>query len=279
MPLWLLFLRLYGHYFPLARGKGRVTKWVYKHFPRLRKPIIAPIAGNIEAELHPWQWADFCTLAIGSPEMYTLFYFQSLLRPTSVIFDVGAYIGVYAFTASRIVTSGSIHVFEPNPLSAQRIRRTIARNAIVNIYLNECAVGNQKGSIQFYLHETPTMSALSHSDKTHQVVDVPVLTIDEYCHNNAIPTIDVIKIDVEGAELLVLLGAAEAIARFRPIIIVELHRRLSIHYGHTVEDTIRYLQDIQYALFTQTHGLTIDTRLAPLRNWNGERQIVIAKPV
>ncbi len=279
MPLWLYFLRLYGRYWPIARGKGRITKWVYKHFPQVSYPVVAPISGNIMVEFHPWLWADFCSLVICTPELYTLAYFQSLIRPTSIILDIGAYIGAYTFTAARIATSGSVHVFEPNPQSAQRIRQTVRNNGLTNILLNECAVGNQSGILQFHLHETPTESGLANKNQTINIVNVPVQTIDEYCQNKTIPKIDLLKIDVEGAELLVLQGAVQTINEFQPTIIIELHRKQSTSFGYTVEDIVQYLHSIGYTLFTQQYGLTTRPRLTPLQDMNWDREIAIAKPV
>lgn len=279
MPLWLHFLRLYGRYWPIARGKGHNAKWAYTHFPQLRHPVIAPIARNIRAEFYPWLWADFCSLVIGGTEIYTLAYFRSLVRSTSIVFDIGAYIGAYTFTAAEIATAGSIHVFEPNPQSAQRLRQTINNNGLTNVLLNECAIGDQSGVFQFHLHKTPTESGLVNVEKTTSVIDIPVQTIDKYCQNKNIPKVDLLKIDVEGAELLVLHGATRTIRESRPIMIVELHRKQSTSFGYTVEDTVQHLQSIGYTLFTQFYGLTTRPRLVPLRDLNWNREIVIAKPV
>ena len=113
-PLWLRMLRLYGRYFPIIRGKSSISKQVYYKLPKQNKKLIATLYPHINVELWPWLWADFCTYAIGSPEIYHLRYFQSQIKPNSVVFDVGSYIGTYAFAASAIATNGQVHIFEPN---------------------------------------------------------------------------------------------------------------------------------------------------------------------
>jgi hypothetical protein len=73
-----------------------------------------------------------------------------------------------------------------------------------------------------------------------------VNTIDDYCREQAINQVDVLKIDVEGAELLVLRGGQQLLAATRPIIILELHPQQSTAFGYTVADTVQFLRHQGY---------------------------------
>ncbi|RMG93269.1 MAG: FkbM family methyltransferase [Chloroflexi bacterium] len=277
MPFWLQLLRWYGRYFPISRGKGRITKWAYQHLPKLDRPIVAPITTHITTEFYPWLWADFCTLVMGSPEIYTLAIFRSLIQPNAIVFDIGAYIGAYAFTASQLATTGQVHIFEPNPQSAHRIQLAIKQNNLTNTRLNICAVSDKPGTTMLHIPQTPTESGLQPTKEPVKIVEIPVQTVDGYCQHMNITGVHLMKIDVEGAELLVLRGARKTISRYHPSMIIELHGKQSTQFGYSVTDTIRLLRDWGYTLYKPQHGLTTRPCLQRFQNMTQDRELVIAR--
>ena len=263
---------------PLARGKGAITKWAFRHLPVPQTPIYTEIVPNIQAELNPRLWSDFCTYVIGSPEPYAIAYFRSILRDDMIVFDIGSYIGVYTFTAYSNLASCEIHTFEPNPHSANRLKSTIQQNNLPRIHLNNSAVGDYSGRIKFNLHSVPVQSSLLNANQNTTSIEVPITTLDSYCQNQKVKHIDVIKIDVEGAELQVLRGGENVFQKCRPIMIIELHKKESIEFGYTVHDTIRYLLDRGYHLHVLKYGLTTRPQLTEFHDMELNRQIVIALP-
>ena len=290
LPWWLRLLRGYGRYFPVLRGKSRVTRWAFSRLPKLNEPIRTVIQRNIRVELWPWLWSDFCTYVMGSPEPYHLAYFVSRVGEETVVFDVGAYIGVYALTAAQIARAGQVHAFEPDPRSARRLRAAITDNGIHNVHLQMCAVGDRTGERKMLLLDYPPMSSLQlEADSSANVeigtsqdkrITVPVCTLDEYCEARGIRRVDLLKIDVEGAEMLVLRGAARLIASSRPEMLIELHQAQAHAFGHPVEEVIDHLQALGYQLFRILPGMR-RPRLAPLDPAvlaHTAREIVVARP-
>lgn len=287
-PLWLRLLRLYGRRFPVLRGKSRVARWAFARLPRLTEPIDATVCGDIRVELWPWLWADFCTYVIGSPEPYHLAYFASRLGERSVVFDVGAYIGVYALTAARVARAGQVHAFEPDPRSARRLDRAIRDSGVDNLRLYPCAVGDRAGEMQMLLPDYPPMSSLQlaaapptgSEDAQTEMITVPVRTLDEHCRAMGIQQVDLLKIDVEGAEMLVLQGASALITACRPEMLIELHRAQARALGHPVEEVIGYLRALGYRLFHVLPGIR-KPRLVPFdptQPVHPAREIVVACP-
>jgi FkbM family methyltransferase len=287
-PLWARLLRLYGQRFPILRGKAHLVRWAYHRLPKLIRPVDAPINGDIWMELWPWLWADFCTYVMDSPEAYHLHYFKSRISRRSVVFDIGAYIGVYSLGAGRIAVEGEVHAFEPDPRSAGRLARAIEVNGLKNVHLSQCAVADEKAELILVLQEYPPMSSIKCSPPSQGVlqenletIPVSVCTVDEYCTANDISNIDFMKIDVEGAELLMLKGAFNTITAFRPELMVELHERQSQNFGYSIQDTISHLQVLKYELLDVTFGLT-KPHLTPFNydiDSHQSRHIVIALPV
>jgi len=283
-PLWVRLLRLYGQgqHFPLLRGKSRVAHWAFYRLPKLTEPIHATVKGDIRLELWPWLWGDFCTYMIGSPEPYHLAYFASRVSDQSVVFDVSAYIGIYGLTAARIAQNGRVHAFEPDPRSARRLNLAIESNGIHNLHLYSCAVGNKVDEVQIILQDYPPMTSLRAistflEDRTHgaKTISVPSCTLDEHCQATGIRHVDLLKIDVEGAEMLVLQGASRIIAKCRPEMVIELHNTRSCLFGHSVEETISYLHSLGYRLLYILPGM----RSARLVSFHPDMLALTARPI
>jgi FkbM family methyltransferase len=278
IPTWVRLLRFYSQISPVSRGKLRLAKWFFNRLTFPEQPVRAEIAPGIFAAFDLRLWNDFASCAVGGPEPLTLAYFHSSLHPHDQVFDIGAYIGLYALTASHIVTGGQVHAFEPNPNSAERLQHAITTNKLTNIKFSQCAVGDRLGVVQFGLDKIPVMSRMTEVDHPAGVVEVPVDTIDAYCQRNNVKQVQVVKIDVEGAELLVLRGGQRLFEDVRPLIIIELHPVRSKLFGYQVSDTVQFLLDRGYHLSLIGSTMSGRPRLLPFMATPEKRQIVLALP-
>ena len=157
----------------------------------------------------------------------------------SVVWDVGAHFGFHTLGfAAMVGPTGRVVGFEPNPSNRERLQQNLDRNAdlAARIEILPCALSDRNGDSSFVLSRDieSGASSMSFLDGTTPSVDpatagtwdklvVPVRTADSVVRDDASRTPHVIKIDVEGAELLVLHGAAEIARTFRPTMIVEVH--------------------------------------------------------
>jgi FkbM family methyltransferase len=140
----------------------------------------------------------------------------SRLLPTDGAFlDVGAHAGYFSLLASHLVgPSGRVLAIEPNPRTFAALQRHLTENAARNVHAMMCGLADKPGSIA--LHMPPSQldyntTVLPRADWTR--VDVPSRTLDDCVREWRIERIDLMKIDVEGAEPLVLAGGADALAR------------------------------------------------------------------
>jgi FkbM family methyltransferase len=136
----------------------------------------------------------------------TMFDFlKTFLQKGMVFVDVGANIGSHTINAARLVgSSGSVFAFEPDPDTYRLLSDNIEANSLRNIVLKKTCVSDHVGTLPFYKHRDSAKSSIV--DRGEKLlVTLPSDTLDNLIPANT--KIDVLKVDVEGAELSVLRGA------------------------------------------------------------------------
>jgi FkbM family methyltransferase len=157
----------------------------------------------------------------GYYESLELDIFALACRDASVIFDVGANLGLYAVHAAAHARPGAqLHCFEPIPANVALLRRNLARNG-AQAQVHEVAVGATTGTLDLFLarRNVGTHSAAASLSGGTDVVTVPMTTVDEVAAGG--PRVDIIKIDIEGYDGFALRGAAATLRRDRPTVFVE----------------------------------------------------------
>jgi len=155
----------------------------------------------------------------------TLRVFGHLARDSRHIVDVGANTGLFSLLAGTLNPAATIHAFEPFPSAAERLEVNIRANRLDNIRLTRAALADQPGTLPLYFNDALRLTqgaSLRDWEYTTDRVEVPVVRLDDHLRSQGIESIDLLKVDVEGSEPEVLLGAEETIARCTPEIICEL---------------------------------------------------------
>lgn len=149
------------------------------------------------------------------------------VRPGVVAYDIGSWHG---FFAGVMAAQGAsvVHVFEPLPANADRIRKLVELNPQKRIVLHACAVGDRDTHMDLMVMPETSMAKLEQSrfqpESTSDTrVRVAVKTIDGMVAAGEIAPPHLVKIDVEGAEVMVLEGARATLTRHHPRIFAEIH--------------------------------------------------------
>jgi len=144
---------------------------------------------------------------------------RSLVRAGDVVFDIGANVGFYALLAARLSgPNGRVIAFEPLASNVAYLCRHLELNCLENVEILQLALSDENGRGFIAESAGPSMSTLA-----SEGVPVEVARLDDLVDSGRIPTPQVLKIDVEGAESRVLQGARLTLARHRPKIILAAH--------------------------------------------------------
>jgi FkbM family methyltransferase len=134
-----------------------------------------------------------------------------------IIFDVGAHIGTITLLYKRMYKNPTIYAFEPFKESFEELKKNTKNNP--GIFPINMGLGDVEGKAKFYSNEFAPTNSLLNSEKsggqiwgenilnTKEIVEINLTTIDKFVKNNLISKIDILKLDVQGAENLVLKGA------------------------------------------------------------------------
>lgn len=203
---------------------------------------------------------------LGTSDPVATALLNARLRPGMVVLDIGAHLGEYTLRASRLVgRSGQVHAFEPDPVMFDYLQQNAARSPVENITVQQAAIADQPGEMQFAVQSEPSISSLvpttgSLKRAPVRTITVPVQTIDGYCAEHGLERVDFIKIDIEGAELLALRGAKSLLSQppgMAPAIYFEFAERLMRPFGYSGADVLEYLAGFGYTVFESTDGATL----------------------
>jgi FkbM family methyltransferase len=182
-----------------------------------------------------------------------------LIPPGGIALDVGAHFGLYAAEMSRRVgTSGQVHAFEPVPYTYWRLRETIALNRLGNVTPQQCAISCEVGAAKINVFPTGyegwnTMlpNPRGHSGvEPEQALEVPVETLDHYCAAHDVDRVEFLKVDVEGLERDVLLGASDLLSGHRiRSVCFEVSAATLADVGITSSDVFSVLADAGYRVY------------------------------
>lgn len=144
---------------------------------------------------------------------------------TRLALDIGANVGGWTVVLSRLCAE--VHAFEPNPQALPILRGfTTTRQ---NVRLFDAAVGDSVGDIDLHLYESSAWASAYREGELDawragepaETITVPRVSLDALGYEER--PVEFMKIDVEGAERDVLIGAAGTVIRQRPALLVEIH--------------------------------------------------------
>jgi FkbM family methyltransferase len=210
-------------------------------------------------------WNDFIGAEIyyhGCYEPASVDLVTTLLSPGMVFLDIGAHVGQYTILASgRVTEEGQVHSFEPTPHTFQLLSGNVGMNKLRNVRLNSIALSQTGGAQTLYLsdamHDGFNSLRPPYQCDSGRTCEVTCMTLDHYLKMNRVPRVDLIKMDVEGAECEVLNGAGALLGGENPpLILLEFNPGALGAFGRSCEELRQLLTSNGYDLFVvEEHAL------------------------
>jgi len=161
-------------------------------------------------------------LMLGVYEKFETELMRKILKPGMTVLDVGANVGYYtAIAAYRVGNHGRVIAFEPDPVNFSFLNATIKANAFQNVSAHQAALGDRNDETTLF--KSPSnmgdhrMYAFPESTET---ITVPLMTLDDFVKSQGLQKIDVIKMDIQGAEGQALRGMMNALGAQKSVTLI-----------------------------------------------------------
>lgn len=207
---------------------------------------------GVNFELHMDQYLMKNIYLYDIPEANTFNQIKRICKVKDVktIIDCGGNIGLYSLNLAKIYPNASIHAFEPLDFNFQIFRKNIKLNNFENISLNKKGVGEEKGAFEIKFGNKKSGASIYVDEfNSDGKEEIQVLKLDDYCIENNIESIDILKIDVEGGELKVLKGAQNILSNSKKcLVIVEVIEKHLKAAGDDGKSLFEFMQSLGFKI-------------------------------
>lgn len=183
-------------------------------------------------------------------------FLKSIAQNNWTMVDIGANCGWYSLALAQQFRGMKIHACEPIASTYKILQQNIRHNGLANIQTHQLGFADHHGNLHFlYTPECSGATSLLHTGQpvqdvaALQEISCPCTTLDQFCMEQKIAP-QLIKCDVEGAELMVLQGGANTLATSRPVILIELLRKWAQKFGYHPQEALTLLEKSGYRAFT-----------------------------
>lgn len=253
----LLYLRSQpGFRFSPLKTILRLLSWRIKCL--LRWPATIKLQSWGVRMFLPPEWLGIAKLAFAFRERYEreLLLLQKILSPGMTFVDAGACYGIYTLAASKIVgPAGSVFTFEPAPRAFRILQKNIRLNSLPNVIAYPLALTANNGKALLYRHPNVGCDSLGKDDSfTGTSEMIATKSLDTVLREVSVSSVDVIKIDVQGAEEWVLRGAAQLLASSHPVVIFEVYPPCTAPLRLSPHGAWDFLSSLGYEFFVMDDG-------------------------
>lgn len=195
-----------------------MKSWLWKRIGRRLSFLIVPRNKRkiVHARINGYELLTIANEDVGRDILFAkkfeigeTTFIRRFLSHDATCVDVGANIGYFSLLMANGAPDRKIYSFEPIPLNAHLLRSSAALNSLENIEVIESAVGSTDGEVSFSQAIDSAYSSILDSRRkpVERLIRVPITRLDSFLATRSMPAVDFLKIDVEGAEELVIEGS------------------------------------------------------------------------
>jgi FkbM family methyltransferase len=246
----LKLIRLYTLNSPIRKGKYRLSHLALQLSRTLPgEAIVSTTDGRrLYADLSSWGMYE-SVYFLGEYERAVTEFINSVVRSGDVCLDIGANFGWYTTLLHRLCgTDGAVHAFEPVPCIFASLKKNVAlAGSPANVHLNDVALGDAHGKAMMHLfaglaNGHSSLSTMGRADYT--AIECPMITLDSYLEKRHLTQVNFVKVDIEGAELMLLKGAGSLFRQaVPPIWMIEMALGTTKGFSYLPNDLILYMKE------------------------------------
>ena len=210
-------------------------------------------------------------------------FLLGMLQPGMIVFDVGANAGLFAISAAKKIGAEGVYAFEPCSSTCGLLKRNLLLNQLADVHVEQIALGESvgEGVLQIHSPRIDSRNTLGQANRPGGKVirheDVRITTVDVFMKDHNIPRVDVMKVDIEGAELSALCGTRDLLARpDAPLILCENSGFLTRGFSYHPVEILWFLESCGYSLFVLNGETGEISNLKPDYQYNS--MVIAVKP-
>lgn len=281
LPSWLgPLLRTYIRYAPLRAGKATLwSRVIDPYFAWQPHPFVASTVFGMKIAGDARDIIGQYIYYFGQWEPAITRWIASRLRPGDTFVDVGAHLGYYALLAARLVGEhGQVIAIEASPKNFAALRANLARNRVGNVRPLNVAVTDRPGTVRLFAghaHNSGLTTILADAGLEFEA-EVPAAPLAALIPAAERARLRLIKIDVEGAEALVVAGMAGLLADARPELelVIEVSPERLARQGRQAEELLAPFLAAGFRPYRLDNDYAAQSYLAPPRaGTNGLRAL------
>jgi FkbM family methyltransferase len=179
----------------------------------------------------------------------------SSLNEDDILFDIGSSVGLISILSAKKLKKGNVISFEPDPENYKNLESNFSLNGLSNYKIAKIAVGNKKEKLKLYTAGSGSYSpSLKQINTIENWIEVDVEPIDTYIVEQNLPNPTVVKIDIEGAEMMALQGMSQLLkSKNKPrLIYLEVHPDFLEAFNTSTQQIFDFISEHGYKIAKQT---------------------------
>jgi FkbM family methyltransferase len=249
----------------VSRGYGRkMAEMLFRYYPaKTGTTVIHDFDGDLSMALDRGSYISSAIYWSGHHSLRGIRFLQGFLKPEMTFADAGANIGELTLYAAKRLSMGRVLSFEPMPSIFAQLRGNVALNHFSHVELFNIGLYDREDVLPLYVEEesyfgteNQGLATVFRAGRDMQAWPVRLRRFDDIAHETGLQRLDLLKVDVEGAEWMVLKGAEECLRRFQPVIVAESSAGNFEKAGYAPNDLYRYLESLDYEIRNLEDGST-----------------------
>lgn len=226
----------------------------YLHSLGFIRPVELEVVKGVRMHLDARDLVPRNIIANGVYEPVTTQTIEDRLPEGGTFIDIGAHIGFHSLkAAAKAGSRGRVLSVEPNPDTLRELRSNVRASAANQVLVQPVACSDREGTLQLFAGSLANTGMSSLSKRTAEAegvsgrnFQVRARPLDDLVKEAALARVDVMKVDVEGAEMFVLKGARQTLERFHPFLVMEVKEEQLTAMGTSKAAVFAFLKELGY---------------------------------